>query len=119
MSDRTKPPADDAELERRCAELREQARAAACRLLSNDAKPFFALFGNYRDAQKVMSRHPKRWARFVELGLADPALVEAKLCAMTELGHMVRTVLRGETDFGPGDTLVWATSRAPVYTSEK
>ncbi len=108
---------DDDESEKRGAALREQARAAVGKLHEKDAKPFFALFGDYKEAHKVMHRHPKRWARFVELGLADPAKVEAKLCAMTDLGMEVRTVLRVETDVDD-DTTVWCKSRNPVYVSE-
>ena len=105
---------DSDESEKRGVAVREQARAAAGKLLAKDVKPLFDLFGSYRDAHKVMHRHPKRWARFVELGLADPAKVEAKLCAMTELGMEVRTVLRVETDDVDG-TLVWCESRKPVF----
>lgn len=123
--DRAEKLADAKELAAECMEsdaseqrgegLRQQARATAGKLHAGDAKPFFDLFGSYRDAHKVMHRRPKSWARFVELGLADPAKVERKLCAMTELGLELRTVLRVETEFGSGNTLVWSESREPVY----
>lgn len=96
--------------------LREQARAVASKLPAKDVKFLFYLLGSYRNAHKVMRRHPKSWARFVELGLADPVKIGAKLCAVTELGKCVRTVLRAETE-EDGGTLVWSESREPVHAA--